>query len=335
MSRIEWDKIGEHFYEVGVSKGVLYESDSSGEYTNGVGWNGLSGVSENPSGGDTTPIYANNNKYLSLVSAEDYGFTIEAYTWPDEWYKHIGKACPIPGLMLGQQKRKPFGFCYRTEVGNDTQGDSYGYKLHMVYGCTAGPSEEGHSTISDSPEVNPFSWECSTVPIPVRTLDQNGHNYRFTATFTIDTTKLTAAAKIVLKQLEDILYGTINTVPHMPLPDDIISMFLNGGILTYYGYVASNVTEPTATMIKALNHVNVGNKGYTYENISMPYNKIVYAYPKSYGALTSIVDANAGWIYNDTFSVTEIAIDGVDYYVYVMTDPCCVDQDTPINLKFS
>lgn len=237
---IIWDKTGEHFYETGVSKGVLYEQTGSGTYTNGVGWNGLSSVTESPSGGDTTATYANNSKYLSLVAAEDFGFTIEAYTWPDEWGIHDGSASPTTGITIGQQKRQPFGFCYRTEVGNDTQGDSFGYKLHLIYGATAAPSSKDYATESDSPEVNPFSWECSTVPVNVVVYDTEDTNeYKPTAILTIDSTKLTSSQKTNLGKLEEILYGkdavtgtsaSDATIPKLPLPGEVI-YFIDHGTL--------------------------------------------------------------------------------------------------------
>lgn len=211
--RIEWDKTGTRVYETGVDHGVLFPM-RSGEYKMGVAWNGLTNVTESPSGAESTAVYADNIKYLNLTSAEDFGATVEAYTYPDEWAECDGSKEVAPGVMIGQQARIPFGLAYRTKMGNDTEGDSYGYKIHIIYNAKATPSEKAYGTINDSPEAISFSWELSTTPTNVK-------GYSATAIVTIDSTK-TDADK--MKALEDILYGTNDEEPRLPLPDEIISM---------------------------------------------------------------------------------------------------------------
>ena len=214
MSKIVWDKVGEHIYETGISKGVLYLMGSNGEYTKGVAWNGLTSVTESPSGAESTALYADDIKYLNLVSAEEFGATIEAYTYPDEFAECDGSASLVPGLTIGQQTRKTFGLCYRTTLGNDVLGNGYGYKLHIIYGCTAAPSEKAYSTINDSPEAITFSWEVNTTPVNV-----TGH--KPTALITIDSTKVDASK---LASLEAVLYGSDDADAELPLPDEIAAM---------------------------------------------------------------------------------------------------------------
>ena len=218
--KILWDQAGEKEYETGVDRGVLYPVGSNGAYGAGVGWNGLSTVTESPSGAEPTAIYADNIKYLNLMSAEEYAATIEAYMYPDEFAECDGSAEIANGVRIGQQARKKFGFCYRTLKGNDTVGDAYGYVIHIVYGCQASPSEKNHQTVNDSPEAVSFSWEIATTPVAVP-------NFKPTATIDIDSTT-TDAAK--LAALEAILYGTDGegssegTSPRLPLPTEIISL---------------------------------------------------------------------------------------------------------------
>lgn len=213
MSKLVWDNAGERLYETGVQKGVLYVQGDNGTYPKGVAWNGLSSVSENPSGAEATAIYADDIKYLNLMSAEEYGATIEAYMYPDEFAECDGSVAVTEGVYIGQQTRKAFGFCYRSTIGNDTKGNDYGYKLHLVYNALAAPSEKTYSSINDSPEVDPMSWEISTTPVPV-----TGH--KPTATLTIDSTKVDAEK---LAALEAILYGTDEVEARLPLPDEVIS----------------------------------------------------------------------------------------------------------------
>ena len=214
MSKIVWDAIGEHTFETGVRNGVLYLKDAEGAYSNGVAWNGLTSVSESPEGAEPTDLYADDIKYLTLMSAENFKATIEAYTYPVEFEECDGSATIAKGVVIGQQSRKPFGLCYRTAIGNDTDGNEHGYKLHIVYGCQASPSEKQYSTINDSPEAITFSWEVSTTPVNV-----NGK--KPAATLIIDSTK---ADKAKLTALEAILYGSEQQEPRLPLPDEIATL---------------------------------------------------------------------------------------------------------------
>lgn len=219
MSRIEWDKAGEKFYETGVDRGVLYPQNSDGTYANGVGWNGLTAVNQSPSGGDANDLYADNIKYLSLRAAEDYGATIEAYTYPDEFMECDGSKEVATGVYAGQQARKPFGFSYRTLLGNDTELDSHGYKIHIVYNATVSPSEKSYGTVNDSPDAINFSWEATTTPVTI------GEGYKPTAHLEIDSTKADATA---LGKLEDLLYGTANSEPTLPTPAQVLALFASG-----------------------------------------------------------------------------------------------------------
>lgn len=210
MSKLVWDANGERFYETGIKMGVLYVQ-SAGAYPKGVVWNGLTAVTESPSGAEATPLYADDTKYLNLMSNEDFGATIEAYTYPDEFAECDGSASLATGVYIGQQSRKSFGMCYRTTLGNDSELTDYGYKLHLIYGALAAPSEKAYSTINDSPEAITFSWEINTTPVNV-----TGH--KPTSCVTIDSTKVDADK---LKALEDILYGTESEEARLPLPDEI------------------------------------------------------------------------------------------------------------------
>ena len=227
MSRLTWDNTGERYYETGVKQGVLYPIQSDGKYSLGVAWNGLTAVTESPSGAEATALYADDIKYLNLISTEEFGATIEAYTYPDEFAECDGSASLADGIMLGQQKRKTFGLCYKTTVGNDVDGNDYGYKLHLIYGCLAAPSEKAYATINDSPEAITFSWEVSTTPVNVA-------GFKPTSQITIDSTKIAEGKKAKLTELEDILYGkngtgnngeTGATVARLPLPDEIKKLF--------------------------------------------------------------------------------------------------------------
>lgn len=220
MSRLVWDQTGQKTYETGTDHAVLYPTDNTGAYTTGVAWNGITGFTESPSGAENTDLWADNIKYVSLRSAEDYGATIEAYTYPDEFKPCIGEAEAATGVNFGQQKRRAFGFTVRTTVGNDTLMDSYGYKLHIIYGCTASPSERAYQTINDSPEAITFSWEVTTTPVAITTA--GFENYKPTASVIIDSTK---ADKTKLASLEAILYGSDNAEPRIPTPDEILAIF--------------------------------------------------------------------------------------------------------------
>ena len=214
---LEWDKVGEHLYETGISRGVLYPIDATKEgdnkYGDGVEWNGLTSVSESPEGAEVSAIYADNIKYLNLMSAEDFKGTIEAYTYPDKFAECDGSAELVAGVKIGQQPRKIFGLCYRTEIGNDETSEK-GYKLHLVYNCLASPSERSYETINDSPEAITFSWEFSTTPVNV-----TGH--KPTAVVTIDTTKLEPTK---LAKLENALYGNGTDKAKLLLPDEIVTL---------------------------------------------------------------------------------------------------------------
>lgn len=241
MARLIWDQISEHFYETGVDRGVMYPQSSSGTYPMGHAWNGLSKVSESPSGAEATAVYANNKKYLNLVSAEEYGGTIEAYTYPDAFAECDGSKKVADGLYAGQQTRKAFGFCYRTILGNDTELDDYGYKLHLVYNALVSPSSKEHSTVNDSPEAVNMSWEFKTTALEVEGI-------RPVSTFEVDSTK---TDPVKLAALEDILYGTENTDPRLPLPAEVISI-LGGSVTPGIRLNTSVVTIPedgTATLV--------------------------------------------------------------------------------------
>ena len=214
MSKIVWDAIGDHIFETGVRNGVLYLKGAEGTYDTGVAWNGLTSVSESPEGAEATDLYADDIKYLSLMSAENFKATIEAYTYPVEFEECDGSATIAKGVVIGQQSRKPFGLCYRTSIGNDTDGNEHGYKLHIIYGCQASPSEKQYSTINDSPDAVTFSWEVSTTPVNVT-------GKKPAATLIIDSTK---ADKAKLTALEAILYGAESTEPRLPLPDEIATL---------------------------------------------------------------------------------------------------------------
>ena len=221
MSRLTWDTTGERYYETGVKQGVLYPIQADGKYTKGVAWNGLTAVTESPSGAEATALYADDIKYLNLLSNEEFGATIEAYTYPDEFADCDGSAALATGVMIGQQKRKIFGLCYRTTLGNDVDGNDYGYKLHLIYGCLAAPSEKAYATINDSPEAITFSWEVSTTPVNVA-------GFKPTSQITIDSTKADATK---LAALEDILYGKDDNTsagPRLPLPDEVATLMTAG-----------------------------------------------------------------------------------------------------------
>lgn len=223
-TKLKWDQTGERVYETGVSKGVLYPL-ANGKYDKGVAWNGLTGVTESPSGAESTPLYADNVKYLNLLSAEEFGATIEAYTYPDEFAACNGEASLAEGVMAGQQKRTPFGMSYQTKIGNDTDPEA-GYKLHLIYGAQAAPSEKAYATVNDSPEAITFSWEVTTTPVEVP-------GFKPTASITIDSTKVDAAK---LAALESILYGEeateeggTATEARLPLPAEIVELFKVAG----------------------------------------------------------------------------------------------------------
>lgn len=250
MTQLAWDLVGERRYETGVDHGVLYRPNNTGDYNNGYAWNGLVTVTESPSGAESNPQYADNIKYLNLSSAEEFGGTIEAFTYPDEFAECDGTVMFEGGVTLGQQPRSTFGLSYRTRVGNDLQGTNHGYKLHLVYGALAAPSEKAYGTINDSPEAITFSWEFSTTPVPVGTI--GGIAYAPTAVLTVDSTKVDADA---LAELEELLYGTAGSDPQLPQPAEVIALF--AGTVTVatptvptYNSTTKVITIPTTTGVK-------------------------------------------------------------------------------------
>lgn len=212
--RLTWDDAGKRLYETGVKQGVLYPQDDNGAYPKGVAWNGLTAVTESPEGAEPTPLYADDIKYLNLLSTEEFKATVEAYTYPDEFAECDGSGSLVEGVTIGQQDRKTFGLSYRTSLGNDVKGNEYGYKLHIVYGCLAAPSEKAYATVNDSPEAITFSWEVSTTPVNVT-------GFKPTASLVLDSVKLGAAK---MKAIEDVLYGSSAAEARLPLPDEIKSI---------------------------------------------------------------------------------------------------------------
>lgn len=217
MSKLQWDKVGERLYETGLDRGVLFPIAADGSYAKGVAWNGLTAVNESPSGAEATPLYADNIKYLNLISAEDFGATVEAYTYPPEFEECDGSAEVAPGVTIGQQTRKIFGLSYRTLIGNDVDGQNHGYKLHLIWGAQASPSEKNRQTVNESPEAVGFSWELTTTPVDVP-------GFKPTAHMVIDSTK---TSKAKLAELEAILYGSDGddaSEPRLPMPADVIEL---------------------------------------------------------------------------------------------------------------
>lgn len=289
MAVLEWDKTGERYFETGVDHGVLYIPDNFGAYVDGVAWNGLTSVSETPSGAEANAQYADNIKYLNLFSAEEFGATLEAFTYPDEWAQFDGLAVPTPGVVIGQQSRKTFGLSYRSRIGNDLEGDDFGYKLHLIYGAQASPSEKAYNTVNDSPEAITFSWEITTTPVAVT-------GYRPTSILTIDSTKVNPAD---LADLEQILYGDVAVDPALPLPLTVITMF-TGGVTTVtptmpaFNSGTETITIPTVTGV-----------GYYIDDILVPAGDIVItadtvvtARPAAGYVFTSGVDDD--WFYDYT-----------------------------------
>lgn len=289
MAELVWDEVGQRFYETGVDRGVLYLPDAQGAYVDGVAWNGLTSVSESPSGAEPNAQYADNIKYLNLFSAEEFSATIEAFTYPDEFTQFDGLATPSPGVLVGQQSRRSFGLCYRTKVGNDVDGDDYGYKIHLVYGCTASPSEKAYNTINDSPEAITFSWEVSTTPVAVP-------NMKPTSIITIDSTKVDADT---LAALEQILYGDVGVDPALPLPATVITMF--EGTVTVVTPTQPAYDDPTDTITIP----TVAGVTYYINGVAVPAGDVVItedtvvtARPNAGYVFTPGVDDD--WFYNFT-----------------------------------
>lgn len=283
MVALVWDNVGERLYETGVDHGVLYIPDASGVYANGVAWNGLTAVTESPSGAESTPQYADNIKYLNLVSAEEFGATIEAFTYPEEFAVFDGTAVPSPGISLGQQSRKMFGLSYRTRVGNDLDGTDHGYKLHLIYGCQAAPSEKAYATINDSPEAITFSWEVTTTPVAVT-------GYKPTAQVVLDSTKVDAAT---LATVEEMLYGTAGADPRLPLPDEIIQAFAQSLTLatpTQPTFATNTITIPT---IAGVGYFIDGKR--VSGDVDITADTIVTARPEKGYHFPAVVDTD--WLY--------------------------------------
>lgn len=291
MTKILWDQVGQRTYETGVDHGVLYLPNNLGVYDIGHAWNGLVSVTESPSGAEANAQYADNIKYINLTSAEDFGGTIEAFTYPNEFAECDGSLIVEGGISIGQQGRRTFGLSYRTKVGNDLVGNNYGYKLHLVYGATAAPSERAFSTINDSPEPVTFSWEFSTTPAPVGTIA--GKEYAPTAILTIDSTKVDADA---LADLEERLYGTAGTDPSLPQPSEVVAMF-SGSIVQVtptvptYNSTTKVITIPTVAGVQYLidNVVRTGTVTITKNTIVRSRTTSGYEFPP---------DTDTDWQYN-------------------------------------
>lgn len=291
MAVLTWDQVGERLYETGVDHGVLYIPNGSGIYDVGVAWNGLVSVTESPTGAEATPTYADNIKYLNLVSAEEFGATIEAYTYPEEFGQCDGTAAPAVGVLLGQQGRKTFGLAYRTRLGNDLEGVAFGYKLHLIYGALAAPSEKAYSTINDSPEAITFSWEVATTPVLVS-------NYEPTSVIVIDSTEVEPAD---LANLEEILYGDVGVDPRLPLPAEVISLFagsitvvrLTGANAPSYNAGTHVVTLPTVTGVDWLINGAAATPG-AQPAMTVGQTSLVTAVAED----TYMIDGDDDWVYD-------------------------------------
>lgn len=294
MAKLSWGGTGERRYENGVDRGVLYPISSSGTYDEGFAWNGLYTVTESPSGAEPNKQYADNRVYVNLRSAEEFGGTIEAFTYPDEFGQCDGTAEPVPGVAVGQQNRKPFGLCYRTKVGNDLNAEA-GYKLHLAYGCTAAPSEKAYNTVNDSPEAATFSWEFTTDPVNVTGNDPGtGKPYKPTALLVIDSTKVDADA---LTALEDLLYGTVGTDPQLPSPTDVIALF--SGTITEvtptepaYNSSTKVITIPTVTGVE----YRIDGQAVAAGGVTITEDTVVTAHPLAGYSFPAVVDDD--WFYD-------------------------------------
>lgn len=298
MPKLVWDNTGERFYETGVKKGVLYPV-VNGAYPRGVVWNGLTGVTESPSGAEANPIYADDIKYLELRSAEEFGATVEAYTYPDEFAVCDGSAMPANGVVIGQQARKPFGLSYRTIVGNDVDMDEHGYKLHLIYNAMASPSEKSYQTVNDSPEAVTFSWELTTTPLAVT-------GYKPTACITIDSR---TADPIKLAALEDALYGTTDTTAYLPLPDAVIAMM--GGAAEYDVTLnRSNATMTVGDTLQLKATTNPLGEEVTWASSSGTYASVADGVVTALSAGSTTITASFTKdivTYSDTCAITVVA----------------------------
>jgi len=290
MTQLTWDQVGEKVYETGIDRGVLFIPDGGGNYSTGVAWNGLVSITETPSGAEENAQYADNIKYISLRSAEDFGATLEAFTYPDEFAQFDGLATPTPGVSVAQQGRKSFGLAYRSKIGNDVDGEDHAYKIHLAYGLTASPSEKVYSTINDSPEAATFSWELSAVPVPVTGLKP-------TALVTIDSRDVTPEA---LAALEQLIYGTPGDDPQLPMPDAVITLF------------SDTITEATPTEPSFNSGTNtitipsITGVVYSVDGVEVPAgalviseDTIVTASPAVGYVFPPYVDTDWAYVYND------------------------------------
>lgn len=294
---LNWDQTGEKYYETGVDRGVLYPQSNAGTYPKGYAWNGLTGVTESPSGADANDIYADNIKYLSLRSAEDFGATITCYTYPDQWMDCDGSRSPVSGVVIGQQTRLPFGLCFRSIKGNDVKSNDYGYKLHLIWNATASPSERAYSSVNDSPEAIEFSYELTTTPIGVS-------GYKPIASMIIDSTKVDATK---LAQLEQVLYGTSGgTDPRLPSPDEVISIL--GGS-----------TSASVTVIPSRVELTVGETYSLDAQVSPAGTEVTWSSSNtSYATVSEAGLVTAAGAGTATITAT-ITVDSTDY-----TDTCSV-----------
>lgn len=287
MAALTWDQVGTRYYETGVDHGVLYLPDSNGNYVNGVAWNGLSSVSETPTGAEPNAQYADNIKYLNLFSAEEFGATVEAFTYPDEFAQFDGLGVPTPGITVGQQSRPTFGLSYRTKLGNDLLGDDYGYKLHLLYGAQASPSERAYNTINDSPEAIAFSWSVTTTPLGVTGLKP-------TSLLTVDSTTVNPTT---LAALEQLLYGDTGVDPVLPLPNTVITMF-SGGVtvvtptIPTFSQGTNTITIPSVTGVTYY----IAGEAVAAGNIIISVDTIVTAQPNAGYIFTQGVDND--WFYD-------------------------------------
>lgn len=292
--RLTWDGPGERIYETGVDHGVLYQVNEASEYVDGVEWNGLTGVTASPSGAESNKQYADNIEYLNLLSAEQFGGTITAFTYPPEFGQNDGSGSPTPGVKVGQQRRRMFGFSYRTLKGNDIEGSDYGYIIHLVYGAQAAPSEKAHTTVNDSPELVEFSWEVSTTPVAVGTI--GGVTYKPTSTIDVDSTLVDPD---LLAELEDILYGTASTEPSMPLPGAVIAMLTNATVLATPAQPSFNagtntITIPTVTGVR----YTVDGETVAAGPVVISEDTVVVAYPADGYHFPDVTDND--WLYEYT-----------------------------------
>jgi len=292
MTKLAWDKVGERRYETGVDRGVLYIPNSVGVYTTGYAWNGLTSVTESPTGAESNKQYADNQVYLNLISVEEFGATIEAFTYPAEFEQCDGTASTTPGVSVGQQSRKSFGLCYRTRVGNDLDNTDYGYKLHLVYNALAAPSEKAFATINDSPEAITFSWEVTTTAVDPDTV-VSGKSLKPTALLTIDSTLVNAAK---LAELEDLLYGTVSTSPSLPTPKAVLALFAGSTTETTpvqpsYNSTTKVITIPVTTgVVYTINDVAVTG------TVTITADTLVTAYPAAGYKFPTVVDND--WLFD-------------------------------------